>query len=285
MEATIRKQQDVLLEMLREIHRICKKHAISYMLFAGTALGAVRNQGFIPWDDDLDIIMLRPDYERFLRVAPEELDPARYYVQKEFSPHWPMFFSKLRKNNTACLERYIPRDPAMHQGVYIDIFPCDNLSDNRIIGKLQFLSSKVVIAQSLGRRGYLTHSFKKKAAILLCRLLPRGPFLRLARLKGAQNSGMVHCFFGGCSKYASSVFPRLWFTDTMDARFEGERFPISAHYHGLLTTLYGDYSIPTPEGERGKKVHAELVDLEHSYEDYIGAQKNMQFREYTRSIR
>lgn len=67
-------------------------------------------------DDDLDIIMLRPEYDRFLALVPNELDSTAYYLQREFSEHWPMFFTKLRKNGTACIERYIPRDPLTHQG-------------------------------------------------------------------------------------------------------------------------------------------------------------------------
>ena len=284
-KVNIREQQSALLEMLRDVDRICNKYEIPYMLFSGTSLGAIRDQGFIPWDDDLDIIMLRPAYEQFLDIAPKELDPELYYVQKEFSPHWPMFFSKLRKNNTTCLERYIPKDPDMHQGIYIDIFPCDNLSDNQIVRKLQFLASKIVIAKSLNRRGYLTDSFKKKVLILFSHLFPEKPLRHFVELQGASQSKMVHCFFGGCSKYEKAIFPREWFTQQMNTPFEGEMFPVSLHYHELLTTLYGDYMTPTPESERGKKIHAEFVDLEHSFEDYKGVQKTMEFKEYTRSIR
>ena len=99
-----------MLEMLREVDRICKKHQIQYTLFAGTLLGAVRHQGFIPWDDDLDIVMLRPEYERFLKIAAQEIDTRAFYLQAEFSSHWPMFFTKLRRNGTACIERYVPKD-------------------------------------------------------------------------------------------------------------------------------------------------------------------------------
>ena len=100
------RHQEVLFELLEAFDEVCKKHHIPYMLFAGTALGAVRHEGFIPWDDDLDVVMLRPDYERFLEIAPNELDPEKYFLQKEFKKEFPMFFSKLRKNNTTCLERY-----------------------------------------------------------------------------------------------------------------------------------------------------------------------------------
>ena len=94
----------MMLEMLSEVDRICKKYKIAYMLFAGTMLGAIRHEGFIPWDDDLDIVMLREEYERFLKIAEKELDLHKYYLQSEFSTHWPMFFSKLRRNGTACIE-------------------------------------------------------------------------------------------------------------------------------------------------------------------------------------
>lgn len=75
--------------------------------------------------------MLREDYEKFLKIAPQQIGNA-YFLQKEFSEHWPIQFSKLRKNNTAFIERYVTKDEQTHMGVYIDIFPCDNLSDHKL---------------------------------------------------------------------------------------------------------------------------------------------------------
>ena len=172
MSENLKEHQSVMYEMLKEVARICRKNNITYMLFAGTMLGAVRHKGFIPWDDDLDILMLRREYEKFLKIAEKDLNLEKYYLQKEFSPHWPMFFSKLRCNGTACIERYVPKDEDTHMGVYIDIFPCDNLHENKIMRKLQFAASKIVIANSLGKRGYLTNSKLKKAVILISRIMP-----------------------------------------------------------------------------------------------------------------
>ena len=282
---TLREHQLALLQMLHEIDRVCRKYDITYMLFAGTALGAVRHSGFVPWDDDLDIIMLRPEYERFLALAADELDSTVYYLQREFSEHWPMFFTKLRKNDTACIERYIPRDPLTHQGVYIDIFPCDNLSDIPAKRKRQFLASKIVITKSLYRRGYLTNSLSKKLAMQLSHCLPQEALWAYVVDKAETGSQMVHSFFGASSRYEKSIYPREWFTETVLLPFEDGEFPVSAHYDELLTTLYGDYMTPTPVEKRGQKVHAEIVDLERSYMEYIGVQEHMTFKEYSRSIR
>ena len=285
MQEILRRHQRMMLEMLCEVDRICRKHDIRYQLFAGTALGCIRHGGFIPWDDDLDVVMLRPDYDRFLAVAGQELDTERYFLQAEFGPHWPLFFSKLRRNGTACLEKTHPKDPEMHQGVYIDLFPCDNLSDRPFTARLQFAASKIVIAKSLDRRGYLTDSRKKKAFILLCRLLPLRPFLRLTQLRGRENTRRVHVFLGGASHFGRSVLERAWMEETERRPFEDGEYPVSKHYDALLRQLYGDYLRLPPESERSVKVHSMLTDLTRPYTDYLDWQQRQRITEYTRSIR
>lgn len=284
-EKQLTRHQAVLYEMLEVLDGICRKHGIRYMLFAGTALGAVRHGDFVPWDDDLDVAMTRTEYERFLEIAPQELDGEKYFLQKEFSDHWPMFFSKLRKNNTAFLERYIPRDMDSHRGVYIDIFPCDNLKPGKLGRTMQFYASKVVIAKSLDRRGYRTNNRAKQIFILLCRLLPQKPFCRYVQQRRREDTDHVHTFLGGAARYRRSVYPRKWFTETVDMPFRNGKFPVSAHYDEMLTVMYGDYMTPPPKEKRGIKVHAELVDLDRSYTEYLDWYDTASFREYTRSIR
>ena len=282
--ATIQMHQEALLKLLREFDRVCRALDIPYMLFAGTMLGAVRHQGFIPWDDDLDVIMLRSDYERFLAEADTVLDRESFFLQKEFSDHWPMFFSKLRLNGTTCLEKYHPKDPEIHQGVYIDIFPCDNAAKTELGRRLQFLASKVVIAKALDRRGYETDSKKKKLFIAMCRLLPNRMFHKLA-IRGNEDSAMVHSFFAAASGYEKNVYPRALFEEKEMARFADGMYPIAAQYDLLLTQLYGDWRTLPPEEDRVCKQHAILVDLEHSYEAYRHYRDGMRFDTYTRSIR
>lgn len=276
------KHREVLLELLKELDRVCKKHEIKYQLFCGSALGAVRHKGFIPWDDDLDVAMLRSEYQRFLEIAPSELG-EQYFLQAELSPNWSMFFSKLRKNDTTFLEKYHPRYPH-HQGIYIDIFPIDNASNNLFWRKVQFYCSKVVIAKSLYRRGYETDSKGKKLFMNLCRLLPLKPFHKIAKNEKCTDSNFVHTFVACTARYSKGVYQRKWIENTALMDFEGEKYPVSEYYDDLLSTLYGDYMRIPSEDERKIKEHAVLIDTERNYSDYENYRDGMKFDIYTLNI-
>ena len=277
--------QALLLEMLKAFDAACRKHRINYQLFAGTALGAARHHGFIPWDDDADVLLARKEYERFFLEAIGDFDPNTYYVQQEHSPHWPMPFSKLRRNGTTCIEKYHVRDSEMHQGVYIDIFPCDNLSDHPVVGRLQFAASKAVFAKALYARGYETDSMKKKLFMQFCRLLPRQPLEDLCMGRHGSKTERMHTFLAGGREYEKNLIPRTWVEDTVPIRFEDAEFPISAQYDAFLTQLYGDWRTPPPLEERKCKEHVAILDLEHSYEVHLEEQRNMLIEDFTRSIR
>lgn len=280
----LQEHQAVLLELLRELDRVCTAHNIPYVLFAGTALGAARHRGFIPWDDDLDVALLRPDYERLLALD-DGCWGEKYFLQREFSPHWPLHFSKLRKNGTTCLEKYRPKDERSHRGIYIDVFPLDNAAPTAAGRLWQFAASRVVLAKSLWERGYETDSAMKKLFMTLCRPLPIGPFLRAVKRPGAGDSRCVHSFLGGTSRCRKGVFPRAWFTRRKTADFAGFRAPVSQENEALLTALYGDYMRPPTAQERSKKRHAMLVDTRRDYREYAGRQETLPITEFTRNIR
>lgn len=284
-KSEINELQKIQLSMLKDFDAVCQKHRISYQLFSGTALGAVRHKGFIPWDDDIDVVMLREDYERFFDSASKELDSNKYYVQREFSEHWPMFFSKLRLNGTTYIEKYHSHDARIHQGIYIDIFPCDNLSDSRLMQKLQYIASKIVIAKSLYARGYETNSTVKKCFMQFCRILPTEPFKRLCIRRNDSSSLKVHTFFGGGKKFERSIFFREWFEQSVKMRFEDSEFPVSAHYDEMLRVMYGDYMVMPTLEQRVCKRHAAIVDINKPYTFHLEEQRNMKIEKYTESIR
>ena len=282
--STLKEHQTVLLELLKEFDRVCKKYDISYILFAGSALGAVRHQGFIPWDDDLDVALLREEYDKLMNIPSYEWGNS-YYMQCEYSDHWPIHFSKLRKNNTTCLEKYHPKDHQIHQGIYIDIFPIDNASDNFLIRKLQFWSSKIVQSRSFWLRGYETNSIIKKTVLLLSCVMPCKLFHNIVTMRRKKSSKFVHSFLGGSISYRKGVFERKWITEIVDMTFNNLTVPVSAYYHDLLSMQYGDYMVLPPEDERKCKVHAILVDTEHNYTEYEHYRDNMTFDVLTKSIR
>lgn len=284
-KASLREHQEAMLCLLHELDRICKVLGIPYTLFAGSLLGAVRHKGFIPWDDDLDVLMFRDDYERFLSSASEVLNKERFFLQSEFTPSWPMFFSKLRLNGTTCIERFHPRDASMHQGIYIDIFPCDSAFSSPLMQRLQFFSSKVVIAKSLKRRGYETNSFPKKMFMALCSVLPSKPFRRFCTCSAPSSSKWVHTFFGAAKSFRKNVFLRCTLSNTIMMEFEDDLFPVPCEYASVLSQLYGDYNVIPDEAAINSKKHAILVDTTHPQSFYEHYTDGMKFDTHTISIR
>ena len=140
-----------ILLIVSEVKRVCDEEHIPYFIIGGTALGAVRHGGFIPWDDDFDIGMLRDDYERFLEVAPLKLSKFYFLQCYKTDPNTPFYFAKVRMNDTLFVEKYCGKI-SMHQGIYIDIFPYDNLPITLAERKKQLrkviLYSELFIAKS-----------------------------------------------------------------------------------------------------------------------------------------
>lgn len=127
MNENLNRLHETLTELLDYFVSVCEAHHLRYVLLYGTALGAYRHQGFIPWDDDLDVGMPRADYEKLLTILRQSPDP-RYKLQNEQTePNWFLGFSKIRKQNTLFVEHYL-EDLYRDNGIYIDIFPLDNLA-------------------------------------------------------------------------------------------------------------------------------------------------------------
>ena len=228
---------------------------------------------------------MRDEYERFFREAAGDFDPSVYYVQKDNSPHWPMQFSKLRRNGTACMEKYHPKDKLVHQGVYIDIFPCDNLANGGLIRRLQFAASKVVIAKALYARGYETNSIAKKLFMQFCRVLPRRPLEEFCIRRKDTGTKWYTPFWQLPKAIKRTFCSGNGSTTQWKSNLRISRSPISRHYDALLRNLYGDYHrIPSPE-ERKCKEHAAILDLEHSYTEYLDKQATMSIQIHTKCIR
>ena len=128
--------QATLYLILAEIKRVCDKHGIRYFITGGTAIGAYFWGKILPWDDDVDVGMPRADYERFARIAQEEMGQDYFLQTPETDPHVPFFFMKVRMNGTEFNEGTF-RKLNIHQGIYVDIFPFDRMPENKRIEKIQ----------------------------------------------------------------------------------------------------------------------------------------------------
>lgn len=283
-EVSIQEHQEALYDILKTFKKVCNNHGLRFQLYAGTLLGSIRHQGFIPWDDDLDVLMPREDYEKLQRLAPE-FEREGYFLQGEFSEHWPMFFSKIRKDNTTCFEGFIPRDLKTHQGIYMDVFPYDNLSNIPLLRWKQFLESKIVIASSLHERGYATSNIVKKIVMALSKGFNREKLHQRVMRRKDVRSEKVHAFFGGNKKYKKGVFYRYIFEELEERTFGDEKFPVTKHADALLKQLYGDYMTIPSETEQQMKRHSVFVDLKRSYLEHIELQKTKNMKNKSRSIR
>ena len=246
--------QKTQLEMLRELDKVCRKLNISYFLVCGSALGAVKYGGFIPWDDDLDVAMYRDDYERFLEKG-QALLPGGLFLQNfRTDPQFPQIYSKLRKDGTTFAEPAV-RQLAMHQGVYLDIFPLDGCPAGRLARKKLEFSKRLLGSMLLSgceiprtpRSALLCrvwrllgiHRHTARVAKRLDKVLRRYP---------VENSTWVcnHGNWQGSRDYA----PKDWFGAGTRGVFEGMSVPLPQNCPAYLERKYGDITQTPPPPER-----------------------------------
>ncbi len=145
---------DVLYEILAEIVRVCEECDIPYFIQGGTAIGAFFEGAILPWDDDIDIGMTRPDYERFLREAPSRLRPGFFLQWDRTDRYTPFYFAKVRKDNTLFLEEKFASLP-MHHGIYVDVFPFDKVPDNPRLQNIHRIACNFLNCCFMGKQIWL----------------------------------------------------------------------------------------------------------------------------------
>lgn len=244
----LRRLQSTQLELLVEFDRICRKYEIRYILDSGTLLGAVRYKGFIPWDDDLDVGMLRSDYERFCKVCEQEMDKTRFFWQThETDPGYRWGYGKLLRKNTTFV-RQNQEHLTMRQHIFMDVFPYDGVPDNTILRTLHEWSC--FILQKLCWSVVGKYHASNPALRLFYGLLSRIPikavqkgFRRLASVCDEKDHQWVRVL-------AYNYFKRIskdYYTEVQQLVFENQMFLAPKDWAGWLTGVYGsDYMTPPP---------------------------------------
>ena len=258
----LRKLQLLLLDVLVEIDRICKKYGIKYMLDGGTLLGAVRHGGFIPWDDDLDIVMLRSEYEKLREACKAELNPKRYFFQDHSTdPNYPWGYGRIRVVDSEFI-RLGQEHLKMKTGIFLDIF----IRDNAPIGNIQqaifslycFALRKILYScvgkisekNTVKRIGYKVINVIPHEFVFAC-------IKNLADRMNSKKTGFVRNYTFSVVSHKKGVYayPREWFSEIYEdpsIYFEGYIFPISRFYKNYLEFVYGNYmELPPREKRRG----------------------------------
>lgn len=241
----------IQLEILSEIDRFCKQRGISYQLNAGTLLGAIRHQGFIPWDDDIDIAMPRRDYERFFEEFPRahEKSPYKLVSHRDKSSIYPFF--KVVDDRTVVYEKYV--DGRYSTGIWVDIFPFDDLPrHNRPFiscARLQTLFGLITANPDIATTG--TRKIVKKITTPILKHLDIYAIAekmdRIARNCADGSStdvGIVLFGYGARERLPRSVL------ESIEIPFEGKPFSAPKHYDMALRHVFGDYMELPPENER-----------------------------------
>ncbi len=244
----IKEIQKIALEVMVFVDKICRRENIKYSLAGGTLIGAIRHKGFIPWDDDIDIIMTRQEYDKFLAVMDKEENGQ--FKNLHYGPEFPNYFyrfSKVIDLSTSLQEREL----IMHKdmGIYVDVFPADNIifeKRNKIIKKSVFYSR--MLEYSFSKKLVLKNKGLKKS-ILLCFAYPIakifGPYFwrnKAEKLMLKYNSERTDYLYphSGCYR-ERDVLKKEYFDELIDVEFEGYKFLAFKKYDEYLRHVFGDY--------------------------------------------
>jgi lipopolysaccharide cholinephosphotransferase len=256
-------------EILDVIHNVCEKNNLRYSLAYGTLLGAVRHHGFIPWDDDVDIMMPRDDYEKLKNIwkecAPENYILEDYHICHEYSNN----FAKVRKDNTTFLQLESERNKSYHKGIFVDIFPFDRVAPGNLSRKIQFALCAINL---LYNRGYTSckTGFRHAFESLLLKI-PKSMYYNIQVLTErkirAWNDKKEKLFCPCTIKQCKVYYPNDLFDEITFMEFNGKKYKTVKKWNDVLKVVYGDYMALPPEEERVWKHHPIEVDFEHNYED------------------
>ncbi|MDR1810734.1 MAG: LicD family protein [Prevotella sp.] len=233
-----------MLDILKVVDAICRKHGLTYWISGGTLLGAIRHGGFIPWDDDIDMELLRPDYKKLLKILAREL-PADLYLQTPGEKGYRLLLSKVRDRYSIVHSEEEDMSPYREKGVFIDIFP-EERTYRRLKEFVDFFYGRAVRRLTRGRPFHSFRFFYEYAVSLLL-FYPLGVcFVQLARLicKVLRPDNILHSYGIGNSTnhHASYMFPPA------EVSFEGCRFFAPKDTDTYLKKQYGNYmEIPPPE--------------------------------------
>lgn len=263
----------VELDLLNKLLEVCRKHDLKIFADGGTLLGAVRDHGFIPWDNDIDLAMLRDDYDKLCEISASEFEPPYFFQCYHTEKRYPRRHAQLRNSSTTgILKNEVKWDYKFNQGIFIDIFVLDGLHEDD--SKQASQRKKGEILQKI-----IYYKSRKntpnKIYQAICKCIPWTAAVkimdRIMKDKRANESQYV-VNYGFSFKLGEKVTKRErhYYDSTIEMPFENIMIPVPEKYDAWLTLRYGDYMSPSTAGA----VHGDVIlDADISYSDYIERMK------------
>lgn len=254
--------QKVILMIASDFDAFCKQNDIRYFLLGGSAIGAIRHHGFIPWDDDLDVGMDSENYNKFLSLCRKELDTEKYYIKQGYVD-WPMPYSKILLKGTVFTEPGKINEDKYENGIFLDVFKLENASDYKIGHLWQYTCAKYLLCYCLLERGWSEITGWKKILMLMAypvKINAIRKFL-IKQTECWSNKNTKCCsFLAGRYRYKKAFYKKELFEDVIYVPFEDTKLPVPVGYDAWLKQIFGDYMTPPPAREQ-VGLHLQGVDF------------------------
>lgn len=278
VDKKMKKTWAVEMNILEQIDIICKRHNITYFAGYGTLLGTARHNGFIPWDDDIDIVMLRDDYAKFLNVAKEEL-PEHYFLQNAYTDMCIMPFSKVRDDRTTAIE-FPDQPPEFNQGMFVDVFPMDVARDGSPEADSAFYIAYALWDTLCDPQSVLEYVNNPQGAQVKYIMEPQ-MMKAILSMSPAQRYTMFEQFLlehrmesSEVCSFATEIMPNIpkrhykreWFSETIYMDYEGFKMPVPKDYEKILDLCYGDWHTPVKGGTFHEGI---IMDPEVPYKETL----------------
>lgn len=260
----------VLLDLLLEFSAVCEKHHLTYYIFYGALLGAIRHRGFIPWDDDIDVAMPREDYEVFITMENEFHHP--YFLQTPYTdPHYFYTFAKIRNSNTTGVIELFEYANFNH-GIWLSIFPIDRWDNNGGVDRFEEIKRLATDCSTYMRIGNPRLSRRDKIRVDAYSGNPLHDYEEIQRLASSckdPKSQYVMTAVLTQGRYDQKLLDAADFEESVSVEFEGFCFMAPVGYDHLLRVWYDDYMQMPPKEERGLWHAGAVFDADISYLDYL----------------
>lgn len=271
-QQTIKDVQNKILEIMVFIDKLCRENHIDYMIMGGTALGAVRHGGFIPWDDDLDIFMTPSNYRKFKKVF-ETLEDNNCIIQEWKTNEQYLEYAKVRMNGTTFIENQFKNRKDMHQGIYVDIMILHKAPKNMFIQKIIYYVSKYIVLLGLSQRGWNPKTGVQKLLKNTMKFLPNKIIsnlcYRIIYRYDNLTENYVYCYFITKANFEQGIFEKEVIDPICLMEFENIKLNAPNNVKEYLELRYGNYmELPSKE-EQEMSVHAEIFNSEKDYSNYI----------------